>query len=732
MEIRPGQFGVRTQDSTVDTHLNKLVFPNGSLRIAENDEVKVNLAYPAVDVREFGAIVDGVADDTAAIQAAINSIGDTTTLRPVEVLVPGPCLISDSLLIDSKSCWLHGNGWGNASVKQGSYLQWNGAAGIPMVKITRSYGAGVTDLRFIGKTSAKPSAAIQFFEDAVFVNIQSYVRNIWIGALDGYDTTGGTGVKASGQFTNGILLDGTNTNNSEGWFDFIHIRGVGTGINVANSQHADQLWSNLYIQECTTGFTTAAAAQAGLNWFFGSNDVDMKITQNGAQIHVGQYTSEGSGRMLELVNAAITSFLCTGGQFQAGANLNADGFFIEAGIAASSSSQVAITLDNFVLQPNSPPVTPKIRVRGNPVGGQVLILRNVRGIDATNLDVTPSVGDDPAVNRLVQIEGVSSDGLIPPLYGRNILTYPDTVDLTRWDTQKDLRVKGKVGVGKIPAATDAGVYIAGGGLKVAKVADPAAPGGQTVGTPGSTSYTYYVVYIDRSGNKTLASPAFTITTGNATLDGTNYNQIFFTPPAGCVAIDLLKTNTSTSLLLNQPTTPGTTANFNDQGGATAAYTPPTRNATGDLIVEGTMSAVTAKWARAYHNTTQALTTAVQTALAFNSERDDTDTIHDNATNNTRLTCKTAGIYSIKAQVEFESNSTGNRQVDIRLNGTTALLSQIFTAINGDVTRINVATAYRLAVNDYVECLALQNSGGNLNVQSTAQVSPEFSMELIGS
>lgn len=140
----------------------------------------------------------------------------------------------------------------------------------------------------------------------------------------------------------------------------------------------------------------------------------------------------------------------------------------------------------------------------------------------------------------------------------------------------------------------------------------------------------------------------------------------------------------------------------------------------------------ALWARVYHNTTQALTTAVQAALAFNSERWDTDTIHDTATNNTRLTCKTAGVYDIKAQVEFESNSTGHRQVDIRLNGTTALLSQIFPAINGNVTRVNVATSYRLALNDYVECLALQDSGGNLNVQSTAQVSPEFTMELIGS
>src|SRR6266498_542252 len=69
---------------------------------------------------------------------------------------------------------------------------------------------------------------------------------------------------------------------------------------------------------------------------------------------------------------------------------------------------------------------------------------------------------------------------------------------------------------------------------------------------------------------------------------------------------------------------------------------------------------------------QTLTTSVPLSFVFASERFDTDAIHDNTTNNSRLTCKTAGVYQISGQVEYAANATGRRELLIRLNGTTPI------------------------------------------------------------
>src|SRR5262245_40483526 len=63
-------------------------------------------------------------------------------------------------------------------------------------------------------------------------------------------------------------------------------------------------------------------------------------------------------------------------------------------------------------------------------------------------------------------------------------------------------------------------------------------------------------------------------------------------------------------------------------------------------------------ARAYHSANQSINSGTNTTLNFDSERFDSDTIHDNVTNNSRLTCKTAGKYLICCNVRWASNATG--------------------------------------------------------------------------
>lgn len=130
-------------------------------------------------------------------------------------------------------------------------------------------------------------------------------------------------------------------------------------------------------------------------------------------------------------------------------------------------------------------------------------------------------------------------------------------------------------------------------------------------------------------------------------------------------------------------------------------------------------------ARVYHNANQSISNGASTALAFNSERWDTDTIHDNATNNSRLTCKTAGKYLIIGQVRWAANATGVRQCWIQDQaGTTWGMADEPTP-GGAVVSQNVMTIIDMSVNNYVELYVYQSSGGALNVDAASNYSPAF-------
>jgi hypothetical protein len=135
-------------------------------------------------------------------------------------------------------------------------------------------------------------------------------------------------------------------------------------------------------------------------------------------------------------------------------------------------------------------------------------------------------------------------------------------------------------------------------------------------------------------------------------------------------------------------------------------------------------------ARVYHDAAQSIANNTLVALAFNSERYDNDTMHDNATNNSRLTAKTAGKYHIVGNVEFEANASNTRALIIRLNGATNI-SFLQVPPAAVATNLVISTTYSLSVGDYVELIAYQNSGGALNVNSSANYSPEFMMERVG-
>ena len=135
-------------------------------------------------------------------------------------------------------------------------------------------------------------------------------------------------------------------------------------------------------------------------------------------------------------------------------------------------------------------------------------------------------------------------------------------------------------------------------------------------------------------------------------------------------------------------------------------------------------------ARAYNAAAEVIGSGGDTTVLFDSERFDNDTIHNTVTNNGRLTCKTAGIYSIFGALAFASNATGRRHIKIRLNGVTGIAIHEQQASPTFETSLEIATLYQLAINDYVELIAFQDSTVNLSV-IFPNFSPEFGMARIG-
>lgn len=133
------------------------------------------------------------------------------------------------------------------------------------------------------------------------------------------------------------------------------------------------------------------------------------------------------------------------------------------------------------------------------------------------------------------------------------------------------------------------------------------------------------------------------------------------------------------------------------------------------------------------NPAQTLTTAVAAAINFDSEEYDTDSIHDNATNNTRLTVPT-GVTKVRltAQASFASNATGSREAKFQKNGLnfTGMCALEWDANATNVHHMTLVSPVLVVVaTDYFELELTQNSGGNLDTINGAN-GVNFSMEII--
>jgi len=118
--------------------------------------------------------------------------------------------------------------------------------------------------------------------------------------------------------------------------------------------------------------------------------------------------------------------------------------------------------------------------------------------------------------------------------------------------------------------------------------------------------------------------------------------------------------------------------------------------------------------RVYPNAAQTIASGSWTAIAFDNEIYDTDTMHDNSTNNTRITATTAGAYHIGCAVEWAAAAGGSRWVAIRANG-----SSILSTVKHSPSDVSMVTSvdYALTAGQYIEMVVKQDSGGDLDVSS---------------
>jgi parallel beta-helix repeat protein len=84
-------------------------------------------------------------------------------------------------------------------------------------------------------------------------------------------------------------------------------------------------------------------------------------------------------------------------------------------------------------------------------------------------------------------------------------------------------------------------------------------------------------------------------------------------------------------------------------------------------------------------------------IPFNVEDLDNDAIHDNSTNNTRLTCKTPGLYRITCTVEWAAGTAGTRRdLNMTVNGTKIIAVDRKNMVAGYAIRHTVTVTYPLA------------------------------------
>lgn len=113
--------------------------------------------------------------------------------------------------------------------------------------------------------------------------------------------------------------------------------------------------------------------------------------------------------------------------------------------------------------------------------------------------------------------------------------------------------------------------------------------------------------------------------------------------------------------------------------------------------------------------------ATDTDLDFASEDWDDAAFWD-AGAPSRLTIPTTGTYLVVMHSDWDTNTTGNRYIHIRLNGTTNIVAVTQGGSPGDARQC-ISLVYKFTAADYLQMRVFQNSGGSRTLDT-------FSAEIV--
>ncbi len=158
----------------------------------------------------------------------------------------------------------------------------------------------------------------------------------------------------------------------------------------------------------------------------------------------------------------------------------------------------------------------------------------------------------------------------------------------------------------------------------------------------------------------------------------------------------------------------------------------------DLSATGGGGGPGRRGALAFRNSSQSITNNVLNAIQLNDEVYDTDAVHDNVVNNTRLTVP-AGVTKVRvgAGAIFVSSVSGQRKIEIRKNGSALVFDASGlrppmtvggnAGVGGFFGQQVHSGSVDVVATDFFQAFVLQSSGGNLDLVANGSW---FEMEIL--